>query len=201
MTILASDREILDGLRQGNTHAFEHIYGMYFKSLCYFAEKIIGNNVHSEDIATESFVKLLQKNSDFKTLLHLKSFLYISTRNACYDLLRMQKRHEQIHSEMKYLAVISEEETEHAVIMAEVLQAIYTAIAQLPDKYKRVIKLALIDGMGNEEIAVETGMAYQTVRNHKSEAIKLLRISLFKDGNLSSMVIFCCLLYIGEKLQ
>lgn len=200
MRILTGDTELLNALKQGESHAFTEVYGMFYKPLCYFAEKITGESSHAEDIATESFVKLLQKNPDFETIPHLKSFLYTTTKNACYDYLRMQKRHEQTHTEMKYLADISEEETEQAVIMAEVLQAIYTAIDQLPDKYKTVLKLALIDGLNNDEVVAQTGMAYQTVRNHKSEAIKLLRISLFKNGSISSLILFCSLLYIGEKL-
>lgn len=201
MRTFSNDAELLACLKKGDTLAFDHVYSLYFKPLCYFAEKITGINASAEDIATESFVKLLQKNPDFETLRHLKSFLYTSTRNACLDLLRMQKRHDQTHSEIKYLAGISEETTEHAVIMAEVLQAIYTAIDQLPDKCKSVVKLALIEGLDNEQIATETGMNYQTVRNYKSEGIKLLRISLFKNGNLSSTAIFCCLLCMGEKLH
>jgi RNA polymerase sigma-70 factor (family 1) len=201
MNVYATDMEILQALKKGDAHAFDHVYSLYFKPLCYFAEKITGDGLNAEDIATESFVKLLQKNPDFETLHHLKSFLYTSTRNACYDQLRMQqKRHVQTHSELGYLAEKSEDETEHAIIMAEVLQAIYTAIERLPNKYKRVVKLALIEGLNNDEIAVETGMAYQTVRNHKSEGIKLLRISLFKDGTLSPSTLICCLLYMGDKL-
>ena len=201
MRILTGDTELLNALKQGESHAFTDVYGMFYKPLCYFAEKITGDSSHAEDIATESFVKLLQKNPDFETLQHLKSFLYTTTKNACYDYLRMQKRHEQTHTEMKYLADISEEETEQAVIMAEVLQAIYTAINQLPAKYKTVLKLSLIEGLNNDEIVEQTGMAYQTVRNHKSEAIKLLRISLFKNERISTFVFFSSLLYIGEKLQ
>jgi len=201
MRILTGDTELLDALKQGESHAFTEVYGMFYKPLCYFAEKITGDSLKAEDIAAESFVKLLQKNPDFETLRHLKSFLYTTTKNACYDLLRMQKRHEQTHAEIKYLADVSEEETEHAVIMAEVLQVIYKAIDELPDKYKNVVKLALIEGMENDEIVKRTGMAYQTVRNHKSEAIKLLRMSLFKNGSISSMVLFWSLLYVSEKLQ
>ncbi len=201
MRVLTGDTELLDALKQGESHAFNEVYGLFYKPLCYFAEKITGDSSQAEDIATESFVKLLQKNPDFETIPHLKSFLYTTTKNACYDYLRMQKRHEQTHTEMKYLADISEEETEQAVIMAEVLQAIYTAIDQLPDKYKAVLKLALIEGLSNDEIVAQTGIAYQTVRNHKSAAIKLLRISLFKNSSISSFVLFCSLVYFGEKLQ
>jgi RNA polymerase sigma-70 factor (ECF subfamily) len=201
MRTISNDAELLDCLKRGDALAFDHVYSLYFKPLCYFAEKITGDSASAEDIATESFVKLLQKNPDFETLWHLKSFLYTSTRNACLDLLRMRKRHDQTHSEIKYLAQLSEEATESAVIMAEVLQAIYTAIDHLPDKCKGVVKLALIEGLDNEQIAAETGMTYQTVRNYKSEGIKLLRLSLFKNSGLSSTAIFCCLLYVGEKLQ
>jgi len=200
LTPFSNDNELLIALRNGDSHAFEEIYGLYFKPLCYFAEKITSDGMAAEDMATESFVKLLQKKPEFETLNHLKSYLYTTTRNGCLDLLRMKKSHDHVHSDMLYMASISEEETERAIIMAEVLQAVYNAIEKLPAKYKGIVKLALVEGKDNEEIAVETGMAYQTIRNQKSEGIKLLRLAIFKDPDLSPTAIICCLLYLSKWL-
>ena len=200
MKVFVNDNEILPALKKGDANAFDYVYKLYFKPLCYFAEKIMGASDIAEDIVTESFVKLLQKNPDFETLINLKSFLYTTTRNGCFDELRMKKRHENIHLEMRYLATLSEEEIENNIIQAEVLQAIYTAIEELPDKYKNVAKLALVEGKNNDEIVTETGMAYQTVRNHKSEGIKLLRLALFKNDDLSSIVLLYCLLHLSKYI-
>jgi RNA polymerase sigma factor (sigma-70 family) len=200
MKLFLNDTDILLSLKKSDPDAFEYVYGLYFKSLCYFAEKITGSSVHAEDIATESFVKLLQKSPDFETLANLKSFLYISTRNGCYDQLRMKKRHETSHLEIRHLAPLSEDEIENNIILTEVLQAIYSAIEKLPLKYKNVVRLALVGGKDNDEIATETRMANQTVRNRKSEGIKLLRLALFKNDEISRSALFLCLLHISKHL-
>ena len=200
MKTYINDTDILAALQQGDSDAFNHIYKLYFKPLSYFAEKITGSNVVAEDMATETFVKLLQKKPTFDSLQNLKSFLYTTTRNGCYDQLRMKKRHELSHLEIKSMAVLSEDEIEQNIIMAEVLQGIYAAIEGVPEKYKQVIKLALVQGKDNDEIVAETGMAYQTVRNHKSEGIKLLRLALYNNTDLTSSTLLLCLIILGQHL-
>ena len=191
-----TDIQILNALQSGEEHAFDHVYGLYYKPLCYFAEKIMGSPVIAEDMASESFIKLLQKKPTFDSLNQLKSFLYTSTRNSCYDLLRMKKRHDHSHAEIRYLASEPQEEIENRIIQAEVLNAIYTAIEQLPERYKNVVRMALVAGMNNDEIASETGMANQTVRNHKSEGLKLLRLVIYQNKDLSSVVLVICMLQL-----
>lgn len=194
-----TDTEMLVALQQGESAAFDQVYGLFFRPLCYFAEKITGSSAVAEDIATESFVKLLRKSPDFETLTSLKSFLYTSTRNGSFDHLRAQKRHASSHQQIRYLASYSEEEIENNIIKAEVLSAVYTAINTLPEKCRNIVRLALVEGKDNEEIAAETGMAYQTIRNNKSEGIKLLRIQLYKDGDLSHSILVLCLLYLNQN--
>ncbi len=200
MKEILNDNQVLSALQLGDEHAFDHVYGLYYKPLCYFAEKIMGSPVIAEDIASESFIKLLQKKPTFVSLNQLRSFLYTSTKNSCYDQLRMKKRHDHSHAEILYLASVPEEEIENRIIQAEVLNAVYNAIEQLPERYKNVIRMALVAGMNNEEIANETGMAHQTVRNHKSEGLKLLRLAIYKNKDLSSLVLLLCMLQLEVNL-
>jgi RNA polymerase sigma-70 factor (ECF subfamily) len=201
MPAFANDSIVLDGLQKGEDAAFDRVYELYFKPLCYFAERLTGDKETAQDMVAESFVRLLKKRLHFESMSSLKSFLYTATRNNCYDYFRSEKRHKASHAELKYLAVDSENEVEANIIRAEVLAAIYTAIETLPDRYKQVVKLALVEGKKNDEIAAETGMAYQTVRNHKSEGIKLLRLAIFKNGNLSDPALIYTVVYLSQHFK
>jgi RNA polymerase sigma factor (sigma-70 family) len=195
-----NDIVVLTALEKGDTDAFNYIYDLYFKPLCYFAEKLTNDNELAQDMASDSFLKLLQKKPHFDTLLRLKSFLYTTTRNSCFDQLRANKRHAGSHREMQYLFGDDEKSIEHAIIRTEVLNAAYTEIEKLPEKYKQVAKLALLEGKDNDEIVQETGMAYQTVRNHKSEAIKLLRLNIFRKGHLGDAATIYCIIWLSEHI-
>lgn len=184
-----NDRTLLIALQNGENPAFDHIYHLYFKPLCYFAEKLTGDPHTAEDMVAESFTTLLRKKPKFETFAALKSYLYTATRNRCYDHLRAEKRHKVSHKELQYLTIDNENNIEAQIIRAEVLNAIYTAIETLPERYKQVVRMALVEGKDNDEIVTETGMAYQTVRNHKSEGIKLLRLAIFRNGNLSDLAL------------
>lgn len=199
MQTAQADIELLGALKQGDETAFDRVYGMYYKPLCFFAERFVSNPTTAEDIVTESFIKLIQRSPEFETIRHLKSYLYTSTRNACIDELRMQKRQQRVRNRIEQSEVISEEEAGHNLIMAEVLHSIYRAIDELPDKYKEIVRMSLIDGLSNSEIAIKKGMADQTIRNHKSEGIKLLRISLLQSHTISTFILYCALTYLRER--
>lgn len=191
MNVYNDDISFLRALRQGTPEAFDRLYALYYRPLCYFAEGLIRNIDIAQDIATESFIKLLQKSTNFDSTEGLKSFLYRITRNACYDYLRANRRHENSHEEIRYLAVEQNDNGEVQMIRTEVLHTIYLAIEQLPQKYRGAIKLALLEGKKNEEIANDLKLSPQTVRNRKSEGLRLLRIALVRQRYLLHVVVSC----------
>src|SRR3954454_12230242 len=103
MKIVLSTIDLIAGFRNGDEVAARQLYNLHYQSLCYYSEKLIHDKGESEDIAVEVFLKLLAKKSDFDSLAEIKAFLFIATRNACFDYLRKLKRLHQSHSEMKYL--------------------------------------------------------------------------------------------------
>lgn len=189
---------ILTDLKTNRKDAIAKVYELYYKQLCYFADKIIENNTIAEDVVADVFLDLIRKPMEFNSIPSLKSFLYIAIRNRCIDHLRLVKRQttdEQIN-EYSDKANINIENT---IIASEVLQAIYTAIDQLPQKYRNIIFLSLVEGHDNQEIVNKTGLAYQTVRNLKSAGIKLLRVTLYNNGTLPMSTLILTLLLLETK--
>ena len=162
---------------------------MFFPGLCFFAKRLVENDGEGEDIAADSFVKLLNRNNSFETLPNIKAFLYITTRNACLNYLRSSQRQ---HAEKREMSRMSDKTDEHALshmVHAEVLREVEFEIEQLPNRCKEIFKLIYYERRAADEIAAMLGISINTVWVQRAKAIQLIRTNLLKKGLLT--VLFC----------
>lgn len=177
--------------KQGDTKAFEAIYAAHYGPLYYFVKRIINERPEAEDIVAETFVKLWNLRANFETPNNIKAFLFITARNACLDYLRMAQRQNTHQQAFQYISLQDAEFTVvHDDIKADLLGQVYTEIENLPPKCRQVFKLAYMDGLKNEEIARLLSLSYQTVKNQKLRASKILRLALSKNLILLLLLIF-----------
>lgn len=162
---------------------------MYYKGLVYFARRIVEHAGEAEDIAQDTMVKLLGKNSDFDRLSDIKSFLYVSVRNACFNYLKARDRHELSHRELHYLTPEGEESADTEMLKSSVLAEIYREVAALPAQCGEVFRLLFIHKLTTAEAAERLGLSPQTVLNQKARAIKLLRFRLSEKGFLTLLLL------------
>lgn len=191
-----NEQELLRRLAEGDNSAFDIIFRNFYQPLCYFAEKLTQETAVAQDMAADCFFKIMQQRREFPSMAALRSFLYTIVRNNCLDYIKTQKRHTAGNIELGLLAEYTDESIERRIIMTEVLASINQSIKALPDKYREIMELALIEGMKNEAIAAHLGIAHQTVRNHKSAGLKLLRLAIAGRDDLSSLLLFSCLWYL-----
>ena len=145
----------------------------------YFAKRFVTDGPTAEDITSETFIKLWNRHGDFENIYKLQSFLYTATRNACINTLRSEKRQSEKEKQLLYLI---EQDSEEALaqqqLTAKIYQYIYEEIEKLPPQEQKIFKLAYIDGLSNEEIALQLGINNQSVRNSKTRALKTMRLML-----------------------
>ncbi len=181
---------IIRGLKKRHSHAMNYLFKRHFKPLCYFAWQLTGNKAEAEDIAGEVFLKLWRKHNDFDSLRNIKAFLYIATRNACFDYLKHVQRKTASHEELLYLAESSEEYIHSRVIKSEILHSILFEIETLPPVRKQIFKLIYLENMTTAEIATRLNITADTVRVQKARALNLLRTQLLKKGLISFNSLF-----------
>jgi RNA polymerase sigma-70 factor (ECF subfamily) len=184
------DKSLLLEFKRGNTHAFRVVYDMFFPSLCFFAKRLVDNDGEGEDIAADSFVKLLNRHDSFDTLPNIKAFLYITTRNACLNYLRYTQRQ---HSSKRELNRLQEKTDEHALshmVHAEVLREVEFEIEQLPNRCREIFKLIYYKRRSADDIADLLGISINTVWVQRAKAIQLIRTNLLKKGMLSALLGF-----------
>lgn len=173
-------QDIIGAIHRGDDKALAKIYDLYYGPLYYFIQRIIDNTGEAEEIAADSFMKFWKRKENFENLQNIKSFLYTTARNACFDLLRSKKNFHK-HQLDYFLLQPDDENATLDEIKSEVFKKILKQAESLPPQCKRIFQLSYLDELKNTEIAEKLGITLQTVKNRKSEALKLLKLVMTKQ--------------------
>lgn len=185
--------DIIDTLKKGSPDALQSLLKQFYSPLCLFAERLLADSAAAEDIVGESFIKLWNKRGDFESTQNIKAFMYITVRNACLNYLKQVKRDSLNQKQLAYLTGEKEEFILNEMIRAEVLKEIMNEINNLPEQCGKVLKLAYLDGLKNQEVAKVLNISVHTVKNQKARAIQLLKTRL-RDRDLMALLILCTFL-------
>jgi len=180
---MAGNETYLHELQNGHESGLHHFIQLYGKPLRFFAYNIIRNKEAAEEIVSDVFFKLWRARVNFATEQKIKAFLYIATRNACYDYLDSPKN--RIHYDVDIT-----DELPHAqpdllvkIIEAELIELVYQEVNNLPDNQAAVFRMSYMDGMTTDEICDSLGMTANAVFLARSRALAKLRV-VFKEKQL-----------------
>lgn len=181
--MITNNQQVLN-LQEGNEAALSFFISSYSQKLLFFAFKIVKDKSIAEEIASDAFVKLWERRANFYTEDCVKSFLYLVTRNSCFDILK-QSRHKFQHEESFLIDLQNQEQdTLTKLIYFELIEQIALEIEKLPKKQAQIVQLSLIEGMATEEICEELNTSASMVYFAKSKAISKLKQS-FQQKNIS----------------
>jgi len=170
-----NDPLFLAGFRDGDREAFKEMYLDLYDGLLLFAYSIVRKEDVAKDIVAEGFLKLWERRKHMSSFQHIRSFLFLTTRNACLNHLRSEKRHEVSHARIRYTLREGESGAEEAMILAELLKVIYLRAQQLPRQCRQVFHLLFVEGLEAWEVAEQLGLSVYTVYNHRARALEILR--------------------------
>lgn len=162
--------DIIEEFKKGTSKGFSGIYNLYFGRIYQFAVKLLGNSEDAKDITITSFNKLFERFGNFVTEDNIRAFLYVATRNACFNFLKQKKTVVANEATLDYLAEESKG-VEPDIIEGEYVRLIYKAIERLPRVRKKVFELMYIQGLSISEIAKQLDLSVKTVKNYRGLAI------------------------------
>ena len=165
----------VQAFQKGDCRAFSFVFTSYYRSLCYFAKRLIVGNSIAEDIAQEAFVRLWQKHDAFTSQQSIKAFLYIITRNSCLNFLKQWQREKNNKEAWALHLDEIEDHVLNQLSRNDLYSEIYMGIESLPSECKKIIRLSFIDGFRNHEIAAQLQLSIHTVKNQKSRGLYLLK--------------------------
>jgi len=177
--------------REGDRNAFRLVFEKYYRSISYFALKILRDDSFAEDVVSETFRKAWDRRDKFATPRHLENFLYLVTRNSCISYLRSGRVTQSTAKEWVRMTE-DNEGAESSVdlerVQSKLMEVIFEKLQQLPGG--EVLRMAFIEGKSTREIAAELETTENNVYIIKSRSLKALRTMLTKNEWMFFVLIF-----------
>jgi len=170
--------------KANDDRALSTYFDRHARALLLFAQGIIADVMVAEELVQDAYVKLWMARDRIQNEIHLKSFLYQTTRNACIDYLRTNgSRSKRLVVELDENINQPDADLLARMIHAETLQFVFQEVKKLSPAQQQVFRLTFIEGLTTEEICTKLGMTANAVFIARSKALSTLQ-HVFRDQDM-----------------
>ena len=172
------NQALIDRCRTGDRRAQFELYEMYYKNMYSVSLRIVGNGADAEDAMQEAFMNAFRNIDTYQGKVSFGSWLRKIVINRSLDCI---KRRRIKFEEVTERNAGPEEESPY---LGDVdVRRIHKAIQSLPDGYRIVLSLHLIEGYDHEEISQILHISNSASRTQYLRAKNKLR-ELLKNQEL-----------------
>lgn len=170
-------QDVIDRCKQGEREAQFQLYKLYYKSMFNTSLRIIGDPNDAEDVMQEAFLNAFKKLNTYEGKVSFGAWLKKIVVNRSLDYLKKRKVNFEELDERLSDEVESPMMETHEVDLAKIKQAIF----QLPEGYRVVLSLYLLEGYDHDEISEILNISNSSSRSQLLRAKNKLRKLLNKD--------------------
>jgi RNA polymerase sigma factor (sigma-70 family) len=146
-------QDLIDGCRSQNQKAQLQIYKLYFKAMYNTALRIVNETAEAEDVMQESFLHAFQQIESYRGDASFGSWLKRIVINRSLDMLRKRRTEYSLDEVDHEPADNDQEEEDYMMVLSSKVETIRKGIHMLPDNYRIILSLYLLEGYDHEEIA------------------------------------------------
>ncbi len=169
-----SIERLLRACSRGDGRAQMEVYQRYHQAMYHAAFRILNDPMEAEDQMQEGFMDAFSKLSSFRAEASFGSWLKRIIINRCLNQLKANNRgFGQESLEERHQAI--EDIPDRAWQAPADIEIVKDAIQQLPDGYRTILSLYLLEGYDHEEIAQIMGISPGTSRSQYTRAKAKLR--------------------------
>lgn len=141
--------ELVAACKRGDRQSQFKLYNLYAKAMYNTALRIVQDEAEAADVLQEAFIDAFTRLNSFRQESTFGLWMKQIVVNKSISTLRKRKLELQPLEDGEAIADEGQEEDDTAFQV----EAIKTAINQLPDGYRLVLTLYLLEGYDHEEIA------------------------------------------------
>jgi len=145
--------DIIEKCKQNNRKAQMQLYNQYCNGMYIVAKRFVKDDMDAEDVLQEAFIKAFTKLHQFKNDVTFGAWLKRIVINKSIDFLKSKKQRLVDLEEVHLKVVDTTNDDKWLVEDTITIDEIKEAINKLPDKYKYVVMLYLIEGYDHQEIS------------------------------------------------
>nr|WP_179338352.1 RNA polymerase sigma factor [Winogradskyella ludwigii] len=174
---------IVEKCKQNDRQAQMQLYNQYCNGMLTVAFRFVKDTMEAEDIVQEAFIKAFSKLEQYKAEVSFGAWLKRIVINKCIDVLKA-KRQRIVELEEHHLNVVDKDNDDDWLIDDIItITDVKMAIDLLPEKYKYVVMLYLIEGYDHQEISEILNISEVASRTQLSRGKQKLKTELKLEKN------------------
>ncbi|MBN1672506.1 MAG: sigma-70 family RNA polymerase sigma factor [Kiritimatiellae bacterium] len=178
-----AERRLVEGLRRGETGAFDAIFEKYRAPLFAYVRGLIGERETAVDVVQDAFVSLVARPQRIDPAKGVGPWLFRTARNRAIDLLRRRRFERPADAgsgtvEQPAAARVELADPAREAAARDRHAGLRDALAALPAKERDILMLRFHAGLTFRQIADTLGRPLGTVLWQAREALATLRVAL-----------------------
>ena len=165
---------LIEECRKGDRKAQFRLYEQYSRAMFNLAHRILNNREDAEDILQEAFVECFRNLDTFRFESTFGAWLKRIMVNKCINQIKKKKIDLTLYETLPAVVDVEEEEVKYD------MTKIFEGIELLPDGYRIILTLYLLEGYDHGEISQILGISESTSKSQYSRAKEKLRTILSK---------------------
>lgn len=162
---------VIDRCKEGDNRAQYELYKLYSKAMFNVSMRITNDYSEAEDVLQEAFISAFRNLHTYKAEASFGSWLKKIVVNAAINAIR-KRRSELVPMDERTIAEVPDEQYEDDTDWQ--VDKVRKAIQKLPDGYRVVLSLYLLEGFDHAEIGEVLGITESTSKSQYSRAKKKL---------------------------
>ena len=176
----SEERSLILRLIEGDEDAFCELYATYKNRLIYFAMRFLKSREYAEDVFQDAFTVVWQSRRFINPDASFSSYLYTIMRNRILNQLRNTANEEKLKESILSQALDYTEDTKREVMLNDLKSLISHALQQLTPRQREIFEMSREAQLSHKEIADKLGISVNTVQEHISTSLNLIRTYLIK---------------------
>ncbi|WP_136668542.1 RNA polymerase sigma factor [Flavobacterium sp. H122] len=173
------EKKLIEQAMTNNRHAQHQLYSRFAPKMLGVCRQYIKDLQQAEDVMITGFMKVFTNLSSFEHKGSFEGWIRRIMINECISFIRVKK-------DVKFMDDESFAEDSHNSIESQLsLDDLQFLIDNLPEGYKMVFNLYVIEGYKHQEIAKMLGITEGTSKSQLSRAREVLQTQIQKLKNYS----------------
>ena len=173
--------DLVQECKQGSKKACYELYKLYSKAMLNVAFRIVGNIAEAEDVLQEAFLDAFNRMKDFRQETTFGLWLKQIVVHRSINMLRKRKM-DFVDMDGEQLDNIADEEEDNDEDTIYKVAIVKEAMKELPEGYRVVLSLYLLEGYDHEEIGQVLNISENTSRTQFLRAKRKLAGILKEKG-------------------
>lgn len=173
-------RDLIEQCKAGSRSAQFNLYNLYAKGMYNVALRMVRDSLDAEDVLQNAFLDVFTKMDGFRYESTIGAWIKRIVVNHCINFLKKKRPDWEVLDE-RSTAQIQDDPAAEPYEGRYSAESINRAIMMLPDGYRVVFSLYLLEGYDHEEIAEILQISEATSKSQYSRAKAKLREILCKQ--------------------